>query len=68
VSALVAALALALATRSLLAALPLAAFATVRFTEHTKWALALAVLVLVAIALSRSSFPLFVRSLPHNRT
>jgi hypothetical protein len=68
VVALVAALALALATRSVLAALPLAAFATVRFDQHTKWALALAILVLVAIALSRSSFPLFVRSLPHNRT
>jgi hypothetical protein len=68
VVALVAALALAFITRSVLAALPLAAFATVRFDVHTKWALGVALLVLLGIALSRSRFSLFVRSLHHNRT
>ncbi len=53
VVALVAALALAFARRSPLLALPLVAFATVRFDDHTKWALGLAVLVLVALALER---------------
>jgi hypothetical protein len=52
---LVAALAVALAQRKLLPALPLLAFATVRFDEHTKWALLLALGVLAAIAASRSS-------------
>ena len=34
-----------------LPALPLLAFATVRFADHTKWALLLALLVLAALAL-----------------
>jgi hypothetical protein len=49
VVALVAALAVAFVRRSVLPALPLLAFATVRFDEHTKWALALAVLVLLGL-------------------
>jgi hypothetical protein len=36
--------------RATLLAAPLLAFATVRFTEHTKWALALCLLVLLALA------------------
>jgi hypothetical protein len=52
---LVAALAAALMQRRLVPALPLLAFATVRFDEHTKWALLLALGVLAAIALSRWS-------------
>jgi hypothetical protein len=36
--------------RATLLAAPLLAFATVRFTEHTKWALALCLLVLAALA------------------
>jgi len=56
VVALVLALALALHRRELLLALPLAAFATVRFTEHTKWALVLALLVAAAVAIRGSSF------------
>jgi hypothetical protein len=53
---LVAALALALARtaatgpRALLPALPLLAFATIRFDDHTKWALLVGVVVLVALA------------------
>ena len=39
--------------RSLLLAAPLLAFATVRFSEHTKWALVLCVLVLAALAAER---------------
>lgn len=52
VVALVAGLALSLARRSILG-LPLVAFGTVRFDEHTKWALALGVLVVLAIVLQR---------------
>jgi hypothetical protein len=42
--------------RALLLAVPLLAFATVRFTEHTKWALALCLLVLVALAAEVRTF------------
>ena len=49
VAALVAALALAFVRRSFLLALPLLAFATLRFDRHTKWALLVAVLVLAAL-------------------
>jgi hypothetical protein len=48
--ALAVALAIAFSRRSWLPALPLLALFTVRFDEHTKWALALAVLVLLALA------------------
>jgi hypothetical protein len=41
--------------RPRLAALPLLAFATVRTSEHTKWALLLVILVLVALAVSERS-------------
>ena len=51
VLALVAALTLAVARGRLLAALPLLAFATVRFDRHTKWALAVAVLAGLATVL-----------------
>jgi hypothetical protein len=51
--ALVAALALAFVRGSWLLALPLIALATVRFDEHTKWALGLTVLVLIAVATLR---------------
>jgi hypothetical protein len=47
--ALVAALGLALAGRAWWTAVPLLAFLTVRFDEHTKWAFALALVVLVAV-------------------
>jgi hypothetical protein len=63
--ALVGAVALAFARRAWWVALPLLAFLTVRFDEHTKWALALAVAVLLAVLTPYLLESRGGRSLPH---